>query len=451
MEEGDVRLTYPVTINSSMGFTDRLIHGWNAFRGKDTSFINGGAYSYGSIEYSNPSRTYINVSNERTILASIINKIAIDAAMVEIHHVRVNDDGQYMETIPSALNNCLSFDANIDQAAMAFRLDIFMSLLDEGAIAICPIEADKTPNEGGGYYVSKLRVAKILEWYPSHVRVKIYNEQDGKYEELIYDKRNVAIVENPKYSVMNEPNSTLKRLERKLTLLDRVDEQNSSGKLDILIQLPYTLKSALKKEQAEQRRKDIEMQLTGSKYGIAYIDGTEKVTQLNRPAENSLISQIQDLKKELFTQLGMTDAVFYGSAKEEEKLNYYNSSVNPMLTAVCEAIQKVFITKTGRTQGQRIMYFRDPFKLVPVSQIADIADKFTRNEVLSPNEVRAIVGRKPDKNPKSNELRNRNLNQSDPSVLLNQPVDTKKEATDRGSLFIQSLLKSEKEESNSEQ
>lgn len=395
-----------------MGFSDRIKHGWNAFMGRDQPNSDP-FYQYGYANYSKPDRIRLSVSNERSILASILNKIAIDVAGISIQHVRVDANDRYLETINSPLNNCFKFEANLDQAATAFKLDIVMSLMDEGCIAIVPTSTSKKPNDTGGYDIFEMRVAKIIEWYPSHVKTRVYNEYTGKYDELVYDKRTVAIVENPLYSIMNEPNSTLRRLSRKLSLLDKVDEQSSSGKLDIIIQLPFTTHSDVKKRQAEERRKSIEMQLEGSKYGIAYIDGTERVTQLNRPAENNLLTQVNDLTKDLFSQLGMTEGVFYGTASEEEMLNYHNRSVAPFLVAITEACMKAFLSKTARTQGQRIMFFRDPFQLVPVSQIADIADKFTRNEILSSNEVRAIVGYKPVDDLRANELRNKNLNASD--------------------------------------
>lgn len=425
-----------------MGFSDRIKHGWNAFMGRDQP-NNDPFYQYGYASYSKPDRVRLSVSNERSILASILNKIAIDVASISIQHVRVDENDRYVETINSSLNNCFKFEANLDQAATAFRLDIVMSLMDEGCIAIVPTHTSKKPNETGGYDIFEMRVAKIIEWYPTHVKVRVYDEYTGKYDEIVFDKRTVAIVENPLYSIMNEPNSTLKRLSRKLALLDKVDEQSSSGKLDILIQLPYTIHSDVKKKQAEERRKSIEMQLAGSKYGIAYIDGTERVTQLNRPAENNLLTQVGDLTKDLFSQLGMTEGVFYGTASEEEMLNYHNRSVAPFLVAITEAITKAFLTKTARTQGQRIKFFRDPFQLVPVSQIADIADKFTRNEILSSNEVRAIVGYKPVDDPRADELRNKNLNASDNQEVVSTDSD-KNNLVDVGGNFIRSKLESVK-------
>lgn len=421
-----------------MGFSDRIKHGWNAFMGRDQPNSDP-FYQYGYANYSRPDRIHLSVTNERSILASILNKIALDVASISIQHVRVDENERYVETINSPLNNCFKFEANLDQAATAFKLDIVMSIMDEGSIAIVPTHTSKKPNETGGYDIFEMRTAKIIEWYPSHVKVRLYNEYTGKYDELVFDKRTVAIVENPLYSIMNEPNSTLRRLSRKLSLLDKVDEQSSSGKLDILIQLPYTIHTDVKKKQAEERRKSIEMQLAGSKYGIAYIDGTERVTQLNRPAENNLLTQVNDLTKDLFSQLGMTEGVFYGTASEEEMLNYHNRSVAPFLTAITEAITKAFISKTARTQGQRMKFFRDPFQLVPVSQIADIADKFTRNEILSSNEVRAIVGYKPVADPRANELRNKNLNASDNEGT--PPTTTETNTTMvKGEAFLKSKL-----------
>lgn len=421
-----------------MGFSDRLKHGWNAFMGRDQPNSDP-FYQYGYSSYSKPDRVRLSIANERSILASILNKIALDVAAISIQHVRVNENEQYVETINSALNNCFKFEANLDQASTAFRLDIVMSLMDEGCIAVVPTHTSKKPNETGGYDIYEMRVAKILEWYPTHVKTRVYDEYTGKYDELVFDKRTVAIIENPLYSIMNEPNSTLKRLSRKLALLDKVDEQSSSGKLDILIQIPYTVRSEVKQREAEKRRKQIEMQLAGSKYGIAYIDGTERVTQLNRPAENNLLTQVGDLTKDLFSQLGMTEGVFYGTASEEEMLNYHNRSVAPFLVAITEAITKAFLTKTARTQGQRIMFFRNPFQLVPVSQIADIADKFTRNEILSSNEVRAIVGYKPVDDPRADELRNKNLNASDNQGAISTNPDTNS-LVEAGGSFIKSKL-----------
>lgn len=390
-----------------MRFSDRLKHAWSAFSEKKTDYFNMGM-SYAT----RPDRVRLNISNERSIISSVYTRLAIDVAAISIQHVRVDDNGRYLEAIDSGLNRCLTQTANIDQTGRAFIQDVALSLFDEGCVAIVPVDGTMSQNLLGLYSVSTLRTGKILEWWPKHVRLKVYNDQTGQSEEITMPKNMVAIVENPLYSVMNEPNSTLKRLVHKLNLLDSIDEQSGSGKMDIIIQLPYLVKTPARKEQAETRRKDIEMQLAGSKYGIAYIDGTEKVTQLNRPAENNLMSQIEYLTSMLYSQLGSTQAVFEGTANEQEMLNYYNRSVEPVVGAIVDAIKRTFITRTAQTQGQTIMYFRDPFKLVPVSELANIADKFTRNEILSSNEIRAIIGYKPDKDPRADELRNKNLNAS---------------------------------------
>lgn len=392
-----------------MGFMDRFQHAWNVLRDQDEKPVidvfQGVSSTY------RPDRTIYRKSNERSIVSSIITRIAIDAAAISVQHVRCDENGRYEETIDSTLNECLTMRANRDQTGRAFMQDVVASLCDEGCVAIVPIITDRDPKKGA-YEVENLRVGKILQWWPDKIQVEIYNEWTGQKQNLIVDKEACAIVENPLYAVMNEPNSTLQRLIRKLNLLDKIDEQNGAGKLDIVIQLPYIVKTPQRKAQAEQRRKDIEMQLAGSKYGIAYTDGTERITQLNRAVENTLPAQIKDLKSDLFNQLGMTEEVFNGTADDATMLNYHNRTIEPILSAVVDAMKIKFLTKTARTQGQSIMFFRDPFRLVPVSQLADIADKMTRNEIMSPNEVRAVIGYKPDKNPESDELRNRNLNKS---------------------------------------
>lgn len=391
-----------------MKFTDRLAHAYNAFKNPTSAKS---SYDLG-ISYGNrPDRLRLHLGNERSIVASVYNRIAIDVASVDIRHVKIDDNERFLEEIDSGLNYCLSEEANIDQTGRQLIMDIVMSLFDEGCVAVVPTAGEMNLDTSTYFRIDGLRVAKIIEWFPKHVRLRLYNEDRGQYQEIILPKERVAIIENPLYSVMNEPNSTLQRLIRKTNLLDAIDEQSGSGKLDIIIQLPYTIKSEARKKQAEERRQSVENQLAGSKYGIAYIDATEKVTQLNRAAENNLLTQIEYLTSMLYSQLGLTEAVFNGTADEKEMLNYNNRTIEPILTAIVEGMRRRFLTKTARSQGQTIMFFRDSFKLVPVGDIAEIADKFTRNEILSPNEVRAIIGYKPSNDPAADELRNRNLNQ----------------------------------------
>lgn len=356
-----------------------------------------------------PDRVRLQRGNSRSIVTSIYNRIAIDVASVSIKHVRLDDRGQYKSVIDSGLNECLNVEANLDQTGRAFIQDAVMSMFDEGCVALVPTDTDLSPIENGSFDIRSLRVGQIVEWRPKHVRVKMYNDRTGEKEEIVLPKKMVAIVENPLYSVMNEPNSTLQRLQRKLVLLDAVDEQTNSGKLDMIIQLPYIVKSPVRKQQAESRRKEIEEQLTGSKYGIAYIDGTEKVTQLNRSLENNLMGQIEYLTKMLYNQLGLTEEVFNGTASEEVMLNYNNRTLEPILSALTDEMKRKFLTKTARSQKQSIMFFRDPFRLCPVNNLADIADRFTRNEILSSNEFRAILGYAPSDNPRADELVNKNM------------------------------------------
>jgi len=365
-----------------------------------------------------PDRTRLRYSNERSIIASIYNRIAIDVAALSFQHVRLDQNGRYLETISSNLNECLTVEANIDQTARALMLDAALSLFDEGCIAIVPIDTSINPSISGSYDIFSIRVGKILEWFPNHVRVELYNDRKGVKEQVLLEKKVVAIIENPLYTVMNEPNSIAKRLIRKLNLLDAIDEQSGSGKLDIIIQLPYSIKTQARKEQAEIRRLDMEEQLKGSKYGIAYSDATEKITQLNRPAENNLMAQITYLTSMLYSQLGISDAVFNGTADERTMLNYYNRTIEPVSSAIADELRRKFLTKTARTQLQTIMFFRDSFKLVPVADLAEAADKFTRNEILSSNEFRSIIGYKPSDDPRAEELRNKNLN--DPNAATNQ-------------------------------
>lgn len=395
-------------------FTERLAHAWNAFRSEEQASPNfyqsvGTSYGY------RPDRLRVNYSNERTIISSIYTRLSIDVASLDVKHVRTNEDGMYLETINSGLNECLNVEANLDQSGRHLRQDIAMTLFNEGVAAIVPVDTTLNPDKTGGYDILTMRVGTVTEWMPQHVRVRLYDQTDGQKKDLVIPKRRVAIVENPLYSVMNEPNSTLQRLIRKLNMLDSVDEVTSSGKLDIIVQLPYIIKSEARRQQAETRRKDIEMQLTGSKYGIAYTDGTERVTQLNRPAENNLLTQITFLTSQLYAQLGLTEEIFNGTADEKAMLNYHNRTIEPIISAITDAMTRSFLTKTARTQRQDITFFRDPFKLVPVLDLADIADKFTRNEIASSNEMRGVVGWRPSKDPRADELRNKNLNEAQPT------------------------------------
>ena len=391
-----------------MEIFNRLQHAWNAFMNKDPTYNYQGAgmgYSY------RPDRPRLTRGNERSIINSIFNKIALDVASIDIVHCKLDEDNRYIETIDSGLNNCLTLEANIDQTGRAFIQDVVMSMLDEGSVAIVPVDTTINPKDTNSYDIVSMRTGKILAWYPEHVRVQLYNEKTGKKEELILPKKTVGIIENPLYTVINEQNSTMQRLKRKLALLDMVDEQNSSGKLDLIIQLPYVVKSDARRQQAEKRRKDIEMQLVGSKYGIAYTDGTERITQLNRPVDNNLFTQVESLTSMLYSQLGITQSVLDGTADEKTMLNYYNRSIAPFIDAIVDELKRKFLSKTARTRKQSIQAFRDPFKLVPVNELAEIADKFTRNEILSSNEIRQIIGRKPSKDPKADQLVNSNISQ----------------------------------------
>jgi portal protein len=393
-----------------------LSHAWNAFNTNEAvPSFNDGPISYGG----RPDRVRFRYSNERSIIASIYSRISIDVAAIDIRHVRLDKDRRYLDDIDSGLNNCLTLEANIDQGARHFRQDMVLTLLDKGTIGIVPVDTTINPAVSGGFDIQTLRVGEIVGWYPQHVKVRAYNERKGLQEEVTLEKKFVGVVENPLYSVMNETNSTLQRLVHKLNLLDVVDEQSSSGKLDMIIQLPYVIKSEARRQQAEQRRKDIEFQLKGSQYGIAYTDGTEKITQLNRPAENNLLKQVEYLTNMLYTQLGVTPEVMNGTADEAAMLNYYARTIDPILAAIVEAMRRTFLTKTARSQNQWISYFRDPFKLVPVSQLAEIADKFTRNTILSSNEIRVAIGFKPSKDPEADKLKNANM--PAPSAPGNSP------------------------------
>lgn len=397
-----------------VSFGSRLRHAWNAFLNKDPTereWNVGTGYNY------RPDRSRFSRGNERTIVTAVYNRIAIDCAAIDIRHVRVDANKHYLEDINSGLNYCFSTEANIDQTGRAFVLDIVMSLLDEGSVAIVPVDTSFNPRVAASFDIHTMRTGQIIDWYPRHIKVRLYNDRTGQKEDLLIPKTMAAIIENPLYAIMNEPNSTLQRLIRKLSLLDVVDEETSSGKLNLIVQLPYIIKTEARRKQAEKRRQDIEEQLAGSKYGIAYTDGTEHITQLGRPLENNLMGQIEYLTSMLYSQLGITQSVMDGTADEKTMLNYYNRTVEPIVTAIAEEVKRKFLTKTARSQNQTIMYFRDPFKLVPINNIAEIADKFTRNEILTSNEVRQIIAMKPSDDPTANELRNKNISQSTENMI----------------------------------
>ena len=393
-----------------MRMRDRLQHAWNAFVYNDHTYTN--PQNLGGFSTFKPDRVHFSRGVEKSIVTSVYNRLALDVSSIMIKHVRLDENGRFEEEINSGLQNCLNVEANIDQTGRAFLQDVVMSMLDEGCVAIVPVDTTVNPAVSGSYEINTMRTGKVMEWFPAHVRVKVYNDKKGIHEEIVLPKTSVAIIENPLYAVINEPNSTMQRLIRKLNLLDVVDEQTSSGKLDLIIQLPYVIKSEARRKQAEERRKDIEMQLSGSKYGIAYTDGTERITQLNRPAENNLMKQVEYLTSMLYGQLGITQSILDGTADDKTMLNYYNRTIEPIIAAIVDEIKRKFLTKTARAQRQTVMYFRDPFKLVPVNEMADIADKFTRNEIMSSNEIRQVVGMKPSKDPGADELRNKNINQS---------------------------------------
>lgn len=395
----------------------RLKHAWNAFTNKDPTeqYRNiGTANSY----YYRPDRPRLHRGNERSIITALYNRIAIDVASVDIKHVRLDDNGRFLSEIDSGLNNCLSIEANVDQTGRGFIQDVVMSMLDEGAVAIVPVDTSIDPTVSSSYEINTLRTGKILEWYPKHVKIRLYNDRTGNKEEIVLPKSMVAIIENPLFAVVNEPNSTMQRLIRKLALMDVVDDQNGSGKLDLIIQLPYVIKSEARRQQAEKRRKDIEDQLAGSKYGIAYTDGTERITQLNRSLENNLLKQVEYLTSMLYSQLGITQAVLDGTADEKTMLNYNSRTIEPILSSIVGEMKRKFLTKTARSQKQSIEFFRDPFRLVPVNDIAEIADKFTRNEILTSNEIRQIIGMKPSSDPKADELVNSNIRQPEQEVSM---------------------------------
>ncbi len=397
----------------------RLKHAWNAFTNRDPTYYQrslGAGYSV------RPDRPRLSKGNEKSIVTSIFNRIALDVSAVTIKHCRIDSNGRYIEDIDSDLNNCLNLEANIDQTSRAFIQDIVMSLLDEGCVAVVPIDTSIDPGITDSYKIQTMRTGKIIEWYPSHVKIRLYNDRKGEKEDIILPKKQVAIIENPLYAVINEHNSTMQRLIRKLSLLDATDEQTASGKLDLIIQLPYVVKTPARREQANLRRKDIEEQLAGSKYGIAYTDGTEKITQLNRSLENNLLKQIEYLTEMVYSQLGITQEVLNGTADEKTMLNYNNRTVEPFVASIVDEMRRKFLTKTARSQGQTITYFRDPFRLVPINDIAEIADKFTRNEIMTSNEIRQIVGMKPADDPKADELVNSNITQPEQEQYSNVPI-----------------------------
>ena len=403
----------------------RIKHAWNTFLNKDpTNYYRdvGIGYSY------RPDRPKLTRGNEQSIVTSVYNRIALDAAAINIQHVRLDDNKRFSSVIDSGLNNCLTIEANIDQTGRSFIQDVVMSMLDEGCVAIVPVDTTDDPEITGAYDINSMRTGKILEWYPKRIKVRVYNENTGLKEDIIVPKSTSAIIENPLYAVINEPNSTMKRLIRKLNLLDVVDEQSSSGKLDLIIQLPYIIKTEARRQQAEKRRKDIEDQLAGSKYGIAYTDGTEHITQLNRAVENNLMSQIEYLTRMLYSQLGFTQSILDGTADEKTMLNYYNRTVEPIISAIVDEKKRKFLTKTARSQLQSISFFRDPFKLIPVSEISEIADKFTRNEIMSSNEFRPIIGLKPSSDPRADELKNKNLSSPKEETSASSNGVTEKES-----------------------
>lgn len=408
-------------------FGSRLKHAWDVFRSREpTRYYSDTGPSY----YYRPDRVRFTKGNERSIVTSVYNRIALDVSSISIKHCKLDENGRYMSDINSGLNECLNLQANIDQTGRAFIQDVVMSMLDEGCVALVPVDTTFDPELTGSYDIQSMRTGKIIEWYPEHVKVQVYNEKTGKKEDVVVPKSIVAIIENPLYAVINEPNSTMQRLVRKLSLMDVTDEQTASGKLDLIIQLPYVIKTEARRQQADQRRKDIEMQLAGSKYGIAYTDGTEHITQLNRSVENNLMKQVEYLTNMLYSQLGITQTILDGTADEQTMLNYYSRTIEPIISAITDEMKRKFLTKTARTQMQSIMFFRDPFKLVPVNNIAEIADKFTRNEIMTSNEIRQIVGLKPSKDPKADKLINSNISQ--PNEKIKEYTDKSTETNSEG-------------------
>lgn len=417
-----------------MTLGSRLKHAWNVFTNKDptTHYYSGPSYS------GRPDRVRFSRGNERSIVTSVYNRIALDAAAISIVHARLDKNDRFVETIDSGLNNCLTLEANLDQTGRGFIQDAVMSMIDEGCVALVPIDTTINPKVSGSFDITSIRAGKVTEWYPDKVKVKVYNEKTGEKQEIIVPKKMTAIIENPFYAVMNEPNSTMQRLIRKLNLLDSIDEQSGSGKLDLIIQLPYVIKSDARRQQAEQRRADIEMQLSGSKYGIAYTDGTERITQLNRPVENNLMKQIEYLTSMLYSQLGITQSILDGTADEKTMLNYYNRTIEPIVSVIVDEMKRKFLTKTARSQKQSILFFRDPFGLVPLNDIAEIADKFTRNEIMTSNEIRQRIGMKPSDDPKADQLVNSNIAQPDQSMTPMAPEEAPPEE-DFANLTIEEL------------
>lgn len=410
-----------------MDLIERVQRGWNAFRNRDPTF---NFQNLGEISYYRPDRPRFTRGNERSIVTSVYNRIALDASSICVQHVRLDNNGRFSSVIDSGLNNCLTLDANIDQTGRAFIQDAVMSMLDEGCVAIFPVETDVDPESTESYKINSMRTGKIIEWRPEHVKIRAYDDRIGRQSDIILKKSMVAIVENPLYAVINEPNSTMQRLIHKLNLMDVTDEQTASGKLDLIIQLPYVIKTPARQQQAEERRKSIEMQLASSKYGIAYTDGTEHITQLNRSVENNLMKQVEYLTNMLYGQLGITQTILDGTADDKTMLNYYNRTIEPIMSAIVDEMKRKFLTKTARSQGQSIMFFRDPFKLVPVNDIAEIADKFTRNEIMTSNEIRQIIGMKPSEDPKADQLLNSNI--SHPAEEIEGISDSTEDNKDEG-------------------
>lgn len=408
----------------------RLKHSWNAFMNRDPTYdyINTGpGYS------SRPDRPRFTRGNERTIVTAIYNRIALDVASINISHCKVDNNGRFIETINSSLNKCLNLEANLDQTGRAFVQDIVMSMLDEGSVAIVPVETDISPSKTESYKILSMRTGKIIEWYPNHVKIRLYDERDGEKKDIKLEKKSVAIIENPLYAVINEHNSTMQRLMRKLALLDNMDERMSTGKLDMIIQLPYVIKSETRRKEAERRRKELEEQMSGSTYGIGYIDGTERIVQLNRSLDNNLVKQVEQLTSQLYSQLGITQAILDSSASEEEMLNYYSRTIEPIISAIVDEMKRKFLTKTARTQNQTIKFFRDPFRLVPLSKLAEIAGTFTQNEIITANEVRQIIGMKPSDDPKADQLVNSNINQTGLGAGIEDQQKQKQEQSQEGS------------------
>lgn len=414
-----------------MSLVDRIVHGWNAFMNRDPTLLRpyqlGTSYSY------RPDRVRLTRGNERSIITSIENRISLDCSSIDVKHVRLDEKDRYKETLDTPLNSCLTLEANLDQTGRALIQDIVLSMFNEGVVAVIPVVTDVDPEDTEGFKIHSLRTGKIIEWYPHHIKVNAYDERTGKHKDIVLDKDVVSIIENPMYAVMNQPNSTAQRLIRKLALLDRIDEQNGSGKLDLIIQLPYIIKTEARRKQAEQRRNDIRDQLSSSDLGIAYTDGTERVTQLNRPIENQLLAQIESLQRMLYSQLGLTEEIMNGTADEKVMMNYYNRTIEPIMTAIVEEFRRKFLSKYARTQKQSILYFRDPFKLVPAAQLAELADKLTRNEIMSSNEIRQAIGLPPSNDPRADELINANISQAknDPRGTTNPPKEQNEETVNQ--------------------